>query len=167
MTPSTTRQFDPQLDLLLERVVDVRPELVWKAWTTPEILKKWFTPAPWTTVDCVLELRPGGTFKTVMRSPEGQDFPNLACVLEVSPGVELVWTTMLGPGFRPATPSVPPNHALAFTAVISIEPHGSGTRYRAHVMHPDPEARRSHGEMGFHDGWGTALDQLVATMTQA
>ena len=71
---------------------------------------------------------------------------------------------MLGPGFRPATPSVPPNHALAFTAVISIEPHGSGTRYRAHVMHPDPEARRSHEEMGFHDGWGTALDQLVAML---
>ena len=33
-------------------------------------------------------------------------------------------------------------------------------------MHPDPEARRSHDEMGFHDGWGTALDQLVALMKQ-
>ncbi|HEY2939715.1 MAG TPA: SRPBCC domain-containing protein [Gaiellaceae bacterium] len=38
------------------------PELVWMAWTQPEHLKKWFTPAPWTTVDCEIDLRPGGVF---------------------------------------------------------------------------------------------------------
>ena len=48
-------------------------ELVWKAWTMPEHLKKWFTPAPWQTVECEIDLRPGGIFRTVMRSPEGQD----------------------------------------------------------------------------------------------
>lgn len=51
MTRSNVHRPDPRLDLLLERVVDVPRELVWKAWTTPEHLKKWFTPAPWTTVD--------------------------------------------------------------------------------------------------------------------
>ncbi len=42
--------MNTKLDLSFERVVDVKPELVWKAWTTPEYLKKWFTPAPWKTV---------------------------------------------------------------------------------------------------------------------
>src|SRR3954469_22499483 len=40
----------PGLDLVLERVVDVPRELVWRAWTRPEHLMKWFTPAPWKTI---------------------------------------------------------------------------------------------------------------------
>ena len=68
---------DPKLDLVLERVVDVPRELVWKAWTTPEHLKHWFVPKPWTITDCEIDLRRGGIFRTVMRSPEGQEFPNV------------------------------------------------------------------------------------------
>ena len=49
------------------------------------------------------------------------------------------------------------------TAVISIEPAEHGTRYSALAMHGDAETRERHAEMGFYDGWGTALDQLVAT----
>ena len=66
-------QTNAKLDLVLERVVDVPRELVWAAWTQPEHLKKWFTPAPWTTVDCEIDLRPGGIFRTKMRGPEGQE----------------------------------------------------------------------------------------------
>ena len=72
-----THKPDPKLDLVLERVVDVPPNLVWAVWTTPEYVKQWFTPAPWRTVDCEIDLRPGGVFRTVMRSPEGQEFPNV------------------------------------------------------------------------------------------
>jgi uncharacterized protein YndB with AHSA1/START domain len=68
---------DPRLDLLLERIVDVPPVLVWAAWTEPVRLKKWFTPAPWQTVDCEIDLRPGGIFRFVMRSPEGEEFPHV------------------------------------------------------------------------------------------
>jgi DNA-binding transcriptional ArsR family regulator len=96
-----TYQLSPR-PLVLERIVDVSPELVWMAWTQPEHLKKWFTPAPWTTVDCEIDLRPGGIFRTVMRSPEGQDFPNLGCYLEVVPHQKLVWTDVLEAHFRPA-----------------------------------------------------------------
>ena len=52
-----------------------------------------------------------------------------------------------------------------FTAVITIEPHGTGTTYRAVAMHADSSGRQTHEEMGFHDGWGAALDQLVALMS--
>ena len=85
-------QRDPRLDLTLERVVDVPPELVWAAWTVPAHVKKWFTPAPWQTVACEIYLRPGGIFRTVMRSPEGQDITNIGCFLEIVPNRKLVWT---------------------------------------------------------------------------
>lgn len=148
-------QPDARLDLVLERVVDVRPELVWAAWTTPEHIKKWFTPAPWKTVDCEIDLRPGGAFRTTMQSPEGQLFPNTGCYLEVVPNQKLVWTDALLPGYRPANESF-------MTAIILIEPKGAGTKYTAIAIHKDEEGRKKHEEMGFAEGWGTALDQLVA-----
>jgi uncharacterized protein YndB with AHSA1/START domain len=163
ITPrSTIRPPDPALDLVLERVVDVPADLVWAAWTRPEHLKKWFCPLPWTTIDCELDLRPGGIFRTVMRSPEGQDYPSEGCCLEVVEQRKFVWTSALGPGYRPGTAAGTPGDPLAFTAVISLEPQGQSTRYTALVIHGDAESRRRHEELGFHEGWGTALTQLVA-----
>ncbi len=150
---------DSKRDLVLERIIDVPRELVWAAWTTPEHLKKWFTPAPWQTVECEIDLRPGGIFHTVMRSPEGQNFPNTGCYLEVIPNEKLTWTSALSPGFRPAKspfPGVP-----VFTAIIALETHGTGTKYTATVIHENEADCKTHLEMGFHEGWGKALDQLV------
>lgn len=95
------RRPDPKFDLVLERVIDVPRELVWAAWTTPELLKKWFTPRPWTTVECEIGLRPGGAFRTVMRSPEGHDHPNVYCYLKVVENERLVWTTPWNPASDP------------------------------------------------------------------
>jgi uncharacterized protein YndB with AHSA1/START domain len=145
---------DPKLDLVLERVIDVPPELVWTVWTTPEHLKHWFCPKPWTTVDCEIDLRPGGIFRSTMRSPEGQEFPNVGCYLEVIPNQRLTFTDTLLPGFRPA-----PNPF--FTAALTLEPSGKGTRYIAVAIHGDDERRKKHEEMGFHQGWGTVVDQMV------
>jgi uncharacterized protein YndB with AHSA1/START domain len=153
-------KIDPKLDLVLERSVDVSPELVWMAWTQPEHVKKWFTPKPWSTVECEIDLRPGGLFRTVMRSPEGQDHPNVGCFLEVVPNRKLVWTDALEAGFRPSRQAA--HLGFRFTGVILIEPHGQGTKYTAIAMHAEEEHRNKHDSMGFQDGWGTALDQLVA-----
>lgn len=156
--------IDPKLDLVLERTVDVSPELVWKAWTEPEHLMKWFTPKPWETVACEIDLRPGGAFKTVMRSPEGQEFPGTSCYLEVVPQKRLVWTTALLPGFRPPPASNASGDELQFTAYILLEAAGSGTKYTAIAVHPDENSRDKHDKMGFLDGWGASLDQLVEYM---
>ncbi len=150
-------QRNPELDLVLERVVDVRPELVWKAWTEPEHLVKWFTPAPWQTVECEIDLRPGGVFSTTMRSPEGETMPaDPGCYLEVVEFRKLVFTDALGPDYRPKGEGF-------MTAAIMLEPEGPGTRYTATAMHPDQARRKQHEEMGlgFVDGWGAALDQLL------
>lgn len=151
--------IDPKLDLVLERSVDVAPELVWAAWTTPAHLKKWFTPAPWTTTECEIDLRPGGVFRTVMRSPEGEAFPNLGCYLDVVANRKLVWTDALEAGFRPSRYKA--HLGFRFTAAIHFEAQGRGTRYTAVVMHSDEENRNKHEAMGFHDGWGTVFEQLV------
>lgn len=147
--------FDPALDLKLERVIDVPVELVWKAWTEPEHLKVWFCPKPWGVSDCEIDLRPGGIFRTTMLSPEGQEFPNMGCYLEVVPMERLVFTDALLPGYRPAEKSF-------MTGVVTMKPEGTGTRYIAMALHNNLEARKQHEDMGFHDGWATALDQLVA-----
>ncbi len=166
MVYSHSYQPNPELDLVFERIIDVPRELVWAAWTTPEKLKPWFCPLPWKTVDCEIDLRPGGIFRTVMRSPEGQEFPNLGCYLEVIPNEKLVWTNALEPNFRPAKLAVEtPGHEcadFAMTGVISLEPQEQGLRYKALVMHSCQEDRAKHEKMGFQEGWGKALDQLIA-----
>lgn len=154
----TAYTADPELDLVLERDVDVPPELVWRAWTTPELITQWFTPKPWETPVCEIDLRPGGAFRTVMRSPEGEENDNVGCYLEVEPNERLTWTSALLPGFRPN----PDAGDMPFTAVIELQPNGSGgTTYRATAIHQDAAGRNSHEEMGFAEGWGAALDQLV------
>ena len=148
---------NPKLDLVLERDIDVPQELVWEAWTKPEHLKHWFAPAPWSIVSVDLDLRPGGKIEFVMRSPEGKDYPNEGCYLEVVPKERLVWTDALAPGYRPSQNPF-------FTAVVTFESRGQGTRYTAIAIHKDEENRKKHEEMGFHSGWGQVLDQLVAYM---
>lgn len=154
MTKPLAFKIDPKLDLVLERTVDVPRELVWTAWTTPKHIRNWFVPRPWTITDCEIDLRPGGIFRTVMRSPEGQEFPNAGCYLEVVPNERLVWTDALLPGYRPSENPF-------FTAILMLEPQGSGTRYTAYAIHRDEAGRNKHEEMGFHDGWGTVVMQMV------
>lgn len=152
----TPHTLDPQFDIELDREVDVAPELVWKAWTTPDLLKQWFAPKPYETPHCEIDLRPGGIFRTVMRSPEGEDMDGSGCFLEVVPNERLVWTSALAPGFRPQAGPMP------FTAIIELQPTASGgTRYRAIAMHQSAEDNKAHADMGFVEGWGTCLDQLV------
>ena len=152
---SAVIKIDPKLDLVLEREIDVPVELVWKAWTTPEHLREWFVPKPWTIAECELDVRPGGICRTVMRSPEGQEFPNNGCYLEVTPNERLIFTDTLLAGYRPSPKPF-------FTAVLELTRQGSGTRYKAIAIHGNEETRTNHEAMGFYDGWGTVVDQMVA-----
>ena len=158
--------FNDELDLQFERIVDVPREKIWAAWTTPKLLMPWFCPLPWKTIECEIDLRPSGIFRTVMQSPEGQQFPNSGCYLEVIPNEKLVWTNAMEPGFRPAKQAAAnPDHPceeFMMTATILLESVASGTKYTAQVMHANKEARIRHEQMGFKEGWGTCLDQLVA-----
>lgn len=147
--------IDPALDLVLDRVLPVSPAKVWAAWTRPELLVQWFTPPPWRTVGCEIDLRPGGLFRTIMQPPEGEPVVNDGSYLEVVEGERLVFTDAMLPGFRPSGKPF-------MSAILLIEPHEIGAHYVALVRHADPATCERHRDMGFFEGWGTATDQLVA-----
>lgn len=156
-----TGALDPTLDLSFEREVAVPAEKLWEGWTNPEVLVKWFTPVPWRTTFADIDPRPGGVFHTVMEGPSGERNEGRGCVLEAVPGRRFTWTSAFTPGFRPQPA---PEGGFHFTATIELEPRGGATLYRAIVRHSNEQDARTHAEMGFDEGWGMALDQLVALL---
>jgi uncharacterized protein YndB with AHSA1/START domain len=59
-------------DLIVTRIIDAPLELVWKAWTEPERVMKWWGPKHYTSPSCTIDLREGGKFIFCMRAPEDQ-----------------------------------------------------------------------------------------------
>lgn len=151
------------LDLVLERTLDAPIDLVWTAYTDPEHLKQWFAPKPYEISECELDLRPGGIFRIRMIGPDGFDtgHGNPGCVLEVVDREKLVWTSALGPGYRPAE-SGEGCESFPMTAVVTFADAGNGkTHYKAVSLHKSAADRETHEKMGFHDGWGTVAGQLA------
>jgi uncharacterized protein YndB with AHSA1/START domain len=147
-------------DLVLEKVLDAPRDLVWRAWTTPELLRQWWAPRPYETPECEMELRPGGRFHTRMTGPDGFDFSGTGCFLEIVEGERIVWTSALGPGFRPQD-RIEDCGGFPFTCLLTLEDAGEGrTRYRAVALHRNAADRETHEKMGFHEGWGQCADQL-------
>src|SRR5687767_6820632 len=149
-------------DLVLERTLDAPIDLVWKAYTDPEHLKRWFAPRPYQITECELDLKPGGVFRIRMTGPDGFDTGHgvPGCVLEVHEGKKLAWTSALGPGYRP-NEAGEGCESFPFTAVVTFADAGGGkTAYKAVAMHKDAADRETHEKMGFQEGWGTVADQL-------
>jgi uncharacterized protein YndB with AHSA1/START domain len=144
-------------ELVLTRFIPAPPPLVYRAWTDPALLLQWFTPAPWRTTKAELDVRPGGSNLIVMEGPEGQVVPNRGVYLDVVPNERLVITDAFVSAWEPSFKAF-------MTAVLTFEPEGEGTRYTARVRHWSESDREAHEDMGFHDGWGAATDQLVATI---
>lgn len=143
-------------ELNISRHIKAPPATVWKAWSQPEHLAKWWIPAPIECKVVTLDLQPGGGFETLMRQGEGDFQPHVrGCFLEVIPESRLVFTTVLAEGWQPVEPW------LALTAVITFLPEDGGTRYSARVLHRNATESKKHDEMGFHEGWGTAISQLA------
>lgn len=148
-TPSSDRE------LVLTRLIDVPREKLFRAWTEPELVKQWFVPAPWTIARAEMDVRPGGRSLVVMRSPEGQDFPNHGVYLEVVKNEKIVFTDAYTEAWQPSEKPF-------FTGIITFEEEGGKTRYTARALHWTAAAREEHEKMGFHEGWGICADQLAA-----
>ena len=141
-------------ELVLTRIFNAPPEKVFRAWTEPDWLTQWFAPLPWTTPKAELDVRPGGANHIVMRSPEGEDFPNEGVYLEVVKNERLVFTDAYTRAWEPSPEPF-------MTVILTFENMGGKTRYTARVLHWTAADRERHEQMGFHTGWGQCADQLA------
>lgn len=141
-------------ELVLSRLIKAPREKVFQAWTNPEKLKQWFVPRPWTIAHAETDVRPGGSSLIVMRDPEGNEFPNRGVYLEVIENKRLVFTDAY-------TEAWIPSEKPFMTVVLSFDEEQGKTRYTARVQHWSVEDRETHEKMGFHEGWGTAAEQLA------
>jgi uncharacterized protein YndB with AHSA1/START domain len=141
-------------ELTLTRNIDAPREKLFRAWTEPALLVQWFTPRPWTVARAETDVRPGGASLIVMRSPEGQEFPNRGVYLEVMENERLVFTDAYTSAWEPAEKPF-------MTVILSFEETGGKTLYTARVCHWTAADRETHEKMGFHAGWAKATDQLA------
>lgn len=143
-------------ELVLARIIDAPRANIFRAWTDPDVLKRWFTPAPWTTSRAELDVRPGGSSLVVMKDPDGNEYPNKGVYLEVVENEKIVLTDAY-------TEAWVPSGKPFFTLVLTLEDEGDGkTRYIARARHWTAEDREAHEKMGFHEGWGQCAEQLEA-----
>ena len=142
-------------ELVLTRLIDAPREKLFRCWTEPELMKQWFAPLPWTTTKAEMDVRPGGSSLIVMRSPQGEEFPNPGIVLEVVKNEKLVFTDAYTKAWEPSAKPF-------MTAIITFADEGGKTRYTARALHWTAEDRKTHEDMGFHQGWGQCADQLAA-----
>ena len=73
-------------EMSFTRLIDAPREKLFRCWTDPELIPKWFTPPPWTTKRAEVDLRAGGSSLVVMCSPDGTGVPNCGVYLEVVRG---------------------------------------------------------------------------------
>lgn len=141
-------------ELVLTRLIPVPRAKLWRCWTEPDLLKQWFCPKPWRVTVADLDVRPGGHSRITMQGPNGETSPGDGVYLEVVPNARLVFTDAYTAGWRPAEKPF-------MTGIVTFEDEGGQTRYTARARHWTAEDRAAHEQMGFHEGWGKATDQLT------
>jgi uncharacterized protein YndB with AHSA1/START domain len=79
-------------DLVITRTFDAPKERVWKAWTDPELVRRWWGPKDFTAPVARIDLRVGGSYLFCMQAPDGKDFWSTGVYREVLPPRRLVCT---------------------------------------------------------------------------
>ncbi|WP_437968120.1 SRPBCC family protein [Sorangium sp. So ce260] len=156
---TTTPEAAPTSDreLVLTRIIDAPREKVFRAWTDPELLKRWFAPHPFTTPVAELDVRPGGANLIVMRDPQGNEYPNRGVYLEVVENERLVFTDAYTKAWEPSKKPF-------MTVILTFEDQDGKTKYTARALHWTVADREAHEQMGFHEGWGQCAAQLEAVV---
>lgn len=78
-------------DVLLTRTLNAPRDLVFRAWTEPEMMARWWGPHHFTNPVCRIDARPGGEIYILMRAPDGTDYPMTGTFREVAPPQRLVF----------------------------------------------------------------------------
>ncbi|MBP6312925.1 MAG: SRPBCC family protein [Flavobacteriales bacterium] len=143
-------------EIVTTRVIDAPRELVWKAFTEPEILAKWYGPNGFTLTTKVFEFVEGGDWIFVMHGPDGRNYPNIVHFIEIVEPSHIVHDHGDGEG------------KINFQAKITLEEVGSKTRVTLHSVFPSEEARdfvaREHGAVEGAEQTLARLDALITEM---
>ncbi|MFB6364131.1 SRPBCC family protein [Paenibacillus elgii] len=87
-------------EIISSREFDVPRELVFRAWTTPDLLARWWGPHGFTNTFHECDIRPGGTWRFTMHGPDGTDYPNHNVFVEIVPLERIVLDHLSGHEFR-------------------------------------------------------------------
>jgi uncharacterized protein YndB with AHSA1/START domain len=158
---STARQYvpgDAEREVVLTRVYDAPRELVFKAWTDPKHLTRWWGPKMFTNPVCEVDARPGGHYRIVMHGPDGNDYPMRGIFQEVVAPERLSFTNI-------AVDDADQPVIDGFTTVLFAE-EGGKTRLtlitRGKAMVPIATQYLQGMEMG----WSQSLDKLAELLPE-
>jgi uncharacterized protein YndB with AHSA1/START domain len=164
---SRTRVEPSGQTLVITRILDAPPDLVFKAWTEPERVKCWWGPQGFTSPVATTDLRVGGGYLYAMRSPEGQDAWSTGVYREIVEPERIVATD----SFSDAEGNVvPASHygmggdwPLELLVTVTFEEVDGRTKLTLrHEGFPDRENRDLAGM-----GWNQSFDKLEGCLAQA
>ena len=156
-----------QQGIVITRIFNAPREKVWKAWTDPELMKRWWGPKHFTSPFCKIDFRVGGKYLYCMRSPEGQEFWSTGVYREIVPLERIVCTDSFADekgNVVPAThygmgEEVP----LEMLVTVTFEDLGGKTRMTLrHEGLPAGEMRDGAGA-----GWSESFDKLAEYLAKA
>jgi len=134
---------------------------VWKAWTEPERMKRWWGPKVFTAPVIKIDLRVGGKYLFCMRSPEGQDFWSTGVYREIVEPERIVCTDSFADEKGNVVPAtyygIGSDFPLELQVTLTFEEHDGKTKMTLrHVGFPD-------GQMSdmAKVGWNESFDKLA------
>jgi len=149
-TARVTLPTDEQI--LITREFDAPRHLVWKAWTTPELVRRWWHANRGEMTICEIDLRVGGTWRYVMVADGFGEVGFHGEYREIVSNERLVSTE--------AYEGIPDADEHAAVDILTLEEVGERTRMSILVEHPTKEGRDMHINSGMEDGLQDALDLL-------
>ena len=124
----------PKRDLVVTRIIDAPIELVWKAWTDPQYVMRWWGPEFYTSTTCKIDLREGGSYLFCMRAPQdqgGQDTYTAGVYKKIVPMERLEFTQSLadkdGKKISPAQVGMPADFPAELHMTVVFTAKGSLT----------------------------------------
>ena len=138
--------------LTIEKTLDAPIDLVWEAWTDPEHVANWWAPNGMSMEVVVYDFRVGGSWKYAMPMPDGNQFISEGTFKEIVEKKKIVTSA----DFKPMTEDVEMH--------ILFEADGDKTHLTFSVVHETVEYCKQQEEMGFYNGWGSALDRLASLL---
>ena len=143
-------------EIVISRVIDAPPELVFEAFTEVRHLSRWWGPERFTTTTRAFEFRVGGEWDFVMHGPDGTDYTEWICWTEITPPVRIA----LLHGESRGDPN-------AFESVLTFAADGAATRIEMRTVFPTQELREEAVEK-YHaiEGGQQTLSNLAAYVTE-